>query len=90
MSFCSSKLCEYGKRVPIQIGTLPIDMVLEKAMKEELLLLGKAWKRGTLPQMSVEKQGQFNLDQVDGLVKTIEVTTIQPGKDKENKWDGSV
>ena len=30
---------EYGKRVPIQIRTLHIDMVLEKAMKEELLLL---------------------------------------------------
>ena len=58
-------------------------MVLEKATKEELLLLGKAWERGTLLQMLVENQGQFNLDQVDGLVKTVETTTIQPGEMKK-------
>ena len=33
---------EYGKRVPIQIGTLHIDMVLGAATKEELSLMGKA------------------------------------------------
>ena len=39
---------EYGKRVPIQIGTLHIDMVLERATKPELATLGKAWERGKL------------------------------------------
>ena len=73
---------EYGKRAPIQIGTLHIDMVLEKATKEELPLLGKAWERGTLSQKLVENQGQFNLDQVDGLV-TVETTTIQPRETKK-------
>ena len=39
---------EYSKRVPIQIGTLHIDLVLEKATKQELAILGKAWERGKL------------------------------------------
>ena len=39
---------KYGKRVPIQIGTLHIDMVMGAAAKEELSLMGKAWERGTL------------------------------------------
>ena len=37
---------EYGKRVPIQVGTLHIDLVLEKATKAELSLLGRVWERG--------------------------------------------
>ena len=37
---------EYGKRVPIQIGTLHIDMVLETATRDELSLLGKLGKGG--------------------------------------------
>ena len=73
---------KYGKRVLIQIGTLHIDMVLEKATKEELSLLGRTWERGTLSRKSVEKDQQFDLDQVDGLVKTVEMVTIQPGEMK--------
>ena len=34
---------KYGKWMPIQIGTLHIDLVLEKAMKQEIAALGKAW-----------------------------------------------
>ena len=43
MSFVVVGNSEYGKRVPIQIGTLHIDMVLEIATKEELSLLGRTW-----------------------------------------------
>ena len=39
---------EYGKQVPVQIGTIQIDLVLEKATKEELAKIGKAWERGAL------------------------------------------
>ena len=69
---------EYGKRVPIQIGTLHIDMVLEMATRGELSLLGKAWERGTLFRETVNERGQFNLNQVNRVVKTVEKTTIQP------------
>ena len=33
----------YGKRVPIMIGTLHIDMIIDQAMKEELDKIGIAW-----------------------------------------------
>ena len=46
---------EYGKQVPVQIGTLHIDLILEKATREELAKMGKAWERGTLARPS--KQG---------------------------------
>ena len=34
---------EYGDRVPIQLGTLHIDLILEKATPEQLKMLGKAY-----------------------------------------------
>ena len=37
---------EYGNQVPIQLGTLHIDMILEKANPEQLAKLGKAYKPG--------------------------------------------
>ena len=37
---------EYRNQVPIQLGTLHIDMILEKANPEQLAKLGKAYKRG--------------------------------------------
>ena len=73
---------EYGKRVPIQIGTLHIDMVMGAATKEELSLMGKAWERGTLFRETVDGRGQFNLNQVNGVVKTVEKVTILPGETK--------
>ena len=48
---------EYGKRVPIQIGTLHIDLVLEKATKHELATLGKTWERGKLYIPESRKRG---------------------------------
>ena len=38
----------YSSRVPITLGTLHIDMVIEKATSEELQTLGKEWKMGVL------------------------------------------
>ena len=37
---------KYGHRVPVTIGTLHIDMIIEQAMKDELDQLGTAWGRG--------------------------------------------
>ena len=56
---------ECGKRVPIQIGTLHIDLVLEKATRQELATLGKAWERGKLNRPE-GREGEFSLEQVDG------------------------
>ena len=73
---------EYGKRVPIQIGTLHIDLVLEKATKQELAALGKAWERGKL-NWPKGREGEFSLQQVDSVVKTAEAVVIQPGETKK-------
>ena len=73
---------EYGKRVPVQIGTLHIDLVLERATKQELATLGKAWERGKLYRPESKKR-EFSLEQVEGIVKTVEAITIQPGETKK-------
>ena len=73
---------EYSKMVPIQIGTLHIDLVLEKATKQEIAVLGKTWERGKLNQPK-GKSGEFSLEQVEGIVKTAEATIIQPGETKK-------
>ena len=39
---------EYGKRVPIQVGTLHIDDIIVKATPEEFASLGKAWDRARM------------------------------------------
>ena len=36
----------YGDRVPVVVGTLHIDMMLDLATKEELEQLSRAWDRG--------------------------------------------
>ena len=52
---------EYGERVPIQIGTLHIDMILEKATADELNKLGKVFKRGRVARPLVNQKGCFVL-----------------------------
>ena len=73
---------EYSKRVPIQIGTLHIDLVLDQATKQEIAALGKAWERGKLNQPASRK-GEFSLEEVVGSVKTAEAIAIQPGETKK-------
>ena len=45
-------------------------------------MLGRTWKRGTLSQKSVERDKQFDFNQVYGVVKTVEMITIQPRETK--------
>ena len=68
--------------MPIQIGTLHIDLVLERATTQELAILGKAWERGKLNRPK-GKSREFSLEQVDGIVKTAEAVVIQPGETKK-------
>ena len=74
---------EYGKQVPVQIGTLHIDIVLEKVTREELTLLGKAWERGAIARPNGNKLEEFMIEQVKGPVKAVEYTVIQPGETKK-------
>ena len=52
---------EYGERVPIQLGTLHIDMILEKVTTEELNSLGKAFERGRVTRLTVNQRGCRNI-----------------------------
>ena len=81
--FVVINVSEYGKQVPVQIGTIHIDIILEKATKEELALMGKAWERGTLVGPTQKPVNEFMIEQVEGPVKTVENVLIQPGETKK-------
>ena len=46
---------EYGNRVPVQLGTLHIDMLLNSATAKELASLGKTWERGQVGRVIANK-----------------------------------
>ena len=74
---------EYGKQVPVQIGTLHIDLILEKATPQELASMGKVWERGTLARPNSHRVSEFMIEQVKGPVKAVENIVIQPGETKK-------
>ena len=49
----------YGKRVPVAIGTLHINMILDKATRAELENMGRKWQRGSLGRKITMKQIVF-------------------------------
>ena len=74
---------EYGQRVPIQLGTLHIDMILDQATPSELATLGRTWERGKLGRNVINKQAQvegFDLDSIEGPVKITEHTVLKAGE----------
>ena len=76
----------YSSQVPITLGTLHIDMVIEKATTEELQNLGKEWKMGILSVKIQARQARLEgkipsmIDQVDHDIKLSCNVTIQPRK----------
>ena len=71
---------EYGERVPIQLGTLHIDMILKKATAKELNNLGKAFDKSKVARPTVNQKRCFNLDMVRGPIKVTKEVTIEPGE----------
>ena len=75
-----------SKWVPIMLGTLHIDMVIEKATSNELQNLGREWKTGVLGakvearQVKLEGKIPSMIDQVDHDIKLSCNVTIQPRK----------
>ena len=80
----------YAMRVPIQIGTLHIDMALDLATEEERKKLNCQWKRAELASSlcmksananvedSAESKNVFDLDNVTGLVQITKDLQLQP------------
>ena len=60
----------YGMHVPIQIGTLHIDMALELATEAEMKKLSRKWDRAKMAKvlhmnsMVVSEEQKFKLDDV--------------------------
>ena len=74
----------YGMRVPIQIGTLHIDMALELATEAEMKKLSRKWDRAKMAtalrmnSMVVSEEQKFKLDNVRGSVHTTQKITLGP------------
>ena len=54
---------EYEVRVPILLGTLHINMILEEGTLEEIKNLPAAWKRGSVGSMVLTKEAQLDQGQ---------------------------
>ena len=79
----------YGDRVPVTIGTLHIDMMLDKATREELESLSRAWDRGFVNRWIQAKQLQLeNESQLSNIKGTIRLTRnvkLKPGQTQKVK-----
>ena len=75
----------YGKRVPIQLETLHIDMILKAAEQNPTVQLGDSWERAKLA--SSLKMGracaeiqpdEIDLNQLTGSIVNTQKVTLQP------------
>ena len=79
----------YGYRVPVTIGTLHIDMMLDRASQKELESLNRAWDRGfvnrriRVRQLQVDNESQLN--NIKGTVKLTRKVKIKPGQTQKVK-----
>ena len=74
----------YGKRVPLTIGTLHIDMIIERATKQELDKISIAWGRGQLFRQiqarQVQLANQDELNKIEGTVKLTKKVKLKPNQ----------
>ena len=79
----------YGKCVPIMIGTLHIDMIIDQATKEELEQISIAWGRGQLFRQiqvrQVQIENQDALQKVQGTVKLTIKVKLKPFSEFETQ-----
>ena len=74
---------EYSRRVPITIGTIHIDEIINLITDEELRMASRQWQHGVISRKVVVKQMHLKenkdvLSQVKGEVKLIQKVTIPP------------
>ena len=79
----------YGDRVPVTIGTLHIDMMLDKASPDELESLSRAWDRGFVNRRIQAKQLQISnesqLSNIKGTVKLTRNVKLKSGQTQKVK-----
>ena len=73
-----------GHRVPVTIGTLHIDMIIEQATKDELDQLGTAWGRGKVNRQiqarRVQLENSTKLDKITGKVQLTKNMKLKPNQ----------
>ena len=74
---------EYSRRVPITIGTIHIDEIIDLITDKELKAANRQWQRGIISRKAVVKQLHMKenkdvLDQVKGDVKLTWKIVIPP------------
>ena len=74
---------EYSRRVPVTIGTIHIDEIIDLITDEELKTVNRQWQRGIISRKVVVKQLHLKenkdiLDQIKGDVKLTRKITIPP------------
>ena len=74
----------YGKRVPITIGTLHIDLIIEKATRDELDKISIAWGRGQLfwqiQARQVQLENEEDLNKIHGTIKLTKKVKLKPNQ----------
>ena len=80
---------QYGDRVPVTIGMLHIDMMLDLATREELESLSRAWDRGFVNRQIQAKKLQIDresqLDKIKGTVRLTRNVKLKPGQTQKVK-----
>ena len=75
---------EYGHRVPVTIGILHIDMIIEQATRDKLDQLGTAWGRGKVNRQIQARQIQLEnstqLDKIAGKVRLTKKIKLKPNQ----------
>ena len=77
----------YGMRVPVQIGSLHIDMAIDLATEAEMQKLSHKWERAKMAHllhigsMTINEnsdKSEFNLDEIQGSVHLTKNVTLGP------------
>ena len=73
----------YGMRVPVQLGTLHIDMALDLATEAEMKKLSRRWERAKMAtalrmNSMVVDENSFKLDDISGSVHTTQKLNLRP------------
>ena len=70
--------------MPVTIGTLHIDMIIEQVTKDELDQLGTAWGRGKVNRQiqarRVQLENSMKLDKITGKVQLTKTTKLKPSQ----------
>ena len=83
----------YGYRVPVTVGTLHIDMIIEKATPDELDRISIAWGRGQLfhkiQARQVQIGSQKELEKIKGDVKLTKTIKLKPNETRKLEGRGT-